>query len=221
MKRQDKRRDIRGISKKEILQTYKTYTQVYFPEVYEHIKNNSLFPQVYTWDKELFLSMGEEYMNKGHNCSNEVLNLYNSFIYELFVQFDFLINTYTISFEHSYIDPYTNYNEMKEDITLNNRLIVWNGGNGVAPMEQQKFANYNAKVVFRLVHDLLGHYVADQNFDKVGEENAYYMHKSFFSSNVVPVLAQEARAQQAAYYVIKPYNTFKEQFLNVVHSNYT
>lgn len=212
-----RKKDLRYISKHKLLGMYKEYCRINAPEIYNSIAVNKESSKVYRIDTNIFKGLASYYMKNADSNNIDVIAHYGVFIIELRTQLEFILKTFDISLKQSSIDPYPKgYIQMRNYIQTNNRLVVWNGGKAVDPLEHTIIHGVKANVVFRWIHDLLGHYIPNNSFDMLGEENAYQVHKSFFSKDARGVLAQETRAQQAAYYYSAPYNTFKPQYLNIV-----
>ncbi len=102
-------------------------------------------------------------------------------------------------FDRSDKDPYTSYEQMRDDVKNNKHLSVWTGGNELP--EDHPLGKVDAESgwknneIMRGVHDVMGHVAGDNDFSEKGEENAYNLHKQAFSEQAIPALTTETKGQ--------------------------
>lgn len=104
--------------------------------------------------------------------------------------------------------PYESSKEMFEDIENNNHYYYFktesttdsNGENSVNEymLESHDGVFYND--IFRIVHDIIGHYAFSFNFSQRGEVRAWRIHRSLMDKKGWPALWTETRGQNASFY---------------------
>ena len=103
--------------------------------------------------------------------------------------------------------PYKNSKEMFEDIdnghfyyfkTENTRDS--NNKNSVNKVMLEIYDNKPLNDIFRIVHDILGHYAFNHSFSQKGEIEAWYIHRSMMDKKGWAALWTETRGQNATFY---------------------
>lgn len=120
-----------------------------------------------------------------------VRQCYALFIDEIKAQYD----VYTQAFSVEYYDdndpvPYKTSKEMANDVSENQRLQVYTGG------EDHSILTRDENVMFRVVHDLQ-HAAYGYSFSASGEFNAFVAHSKLFSPLARRALTSETVAQNA------------------------
>lgn len=142
--------------------------------------------------------------------NRETIKAYNQFKREVIAQFRELKKY--IKFEFTNNDPYKTSQEMFNDIDKNKRLKVYIGG--------EKHKNMKSiNVIFRAVHDILGHYINYTSFSANGEYNAYKHHCQMFSPLARVALFTESISQVCFYSVNKKYAEQKSILFNNYYIN--
>lgn len=140
----------------------------------------------------------------------EVIKAYNQFKREVIAQYRELKKY--IKFEFVENDPYKNSQEMFDDINKNKRLKVFTGGEYHKNMK-------NINILFRAVHDILGHYINYNSFSPSGEYRAYKHHAQMFSPLARVGLFTESIAQVCFYSINKKYAIQKSILFNNYYIN--
>lgn len=126
------------------------------------------------------------------------------FITETIAQYQALVNT-GFTFQRSDVIPYKNTETMFQDIARQ-RLLVYTGGQNMQvghPLATFGHAKELATVneVFRAVHDINGHFLAQADFETFdGEYKAWERHKLMYSAEALPALTSETIGQLCLYY---------------------
>jgi hypothetical protein len=100
-------------------------------------------------------------------------------------------------------DPYSSYEEMRDDVKNNKHITVWTGGNELAeghPLAKKFEGGWDGNTLLRGVHDVMGHVAGDNDFSEKGEENAYNLHKQTFSKDALPALTTETKGQTSWFF---------------------
>lgn len=144
------------------------------------------------------------YDDMKHDPSNpEVKKSYGALIDDAKKQWNALEKA-GIKIEPTDEDPYKSYDEMKKDFNDNKRLKVFRGGNELpkdhplAQVDPKTGETYN--VMFRAVHDAIGHLTHDNDFSEKGEQNAFDTHRQTMSKEAIPAMTTETKAQVASYF---------------------
>jgi hypothetical protein len=153
------------------------------------------------------------YDDMKHDPNNpEVKKSYAALIDDAKKQWDALTKA-GIKLEPQDEDPYKSYDEMKKDFKDNKRLKVFRGGNELpkdhplAQVDPKTGETYN--VMFRAVHDAIGHLMHDNDFSEKGEQNAFDTHRQTMSKEAIPAMTTETKGQVAAFF--NGGNEFPEQ----------
>ena len=161
----------------------------------EPVKDNKI--EVDPRSKEI----ARAYDDMKHDPSNpEVKKSYSALIDDAKKQWDALTKA-GIKLEPQDEDPYKSYDEMKKDFNDNKRLKVWRGGNELpkdhplAKVDPKTGETYN--VMFRAVHDAIGHLLHDNDFSEKGESNAFDTHRQTMSKEAVPAMTTETKGQNS------------------------
>ena len=100
-------------------------------------------------------------------------------------------------------DPYSSYEEMRDDVKNNKHITVWTGGNPLEeghPLAKKLGGGWDGNTLLRAVHDVMGHVAGDNDFSEKGEENAYNLHKQTFSEKALPALTTETKGQTSWFF---------------------
>jgi Protein of unknown function (DUF3293) len=162
------------------------------------------------------------YDDMKHDPSNpEVKKSYDALIDDAKKQWNALEKA-GIKLEPQDEDPYKSYDEMKKDFEDNKRLKVFRGGNELpedhplAQVDPKTGETYN--VMFRAVHDAIGHLMHDNDFSEKGEQNAFDTHRQTMSKEAIPAMTTETKAQVASYF---DKGDFPEQKAGILPDKYT
>jgi len=158
--------------------------------------------------------IADAYDQAKHEPDNpEVKKSYNSLVDDVKKQWNYIQKKMGISIEPQEEDPYSSFEEMKQDVEKNHRLKVFTGGNSLpedhpmAKVDPKTGETYNT--MFRAVHDIFGHLSGDNDFSQLGEEGAWKTHRQTLSPEAVPAMTNETRSQTSSFF--KNSNTFPEQ----------
>jgi hypothetical protein len=153
------------------------------------------------------------YDDMKHDPNNpEVKKSYAALIDDVKKQWDTLTKA-GIKLEPQDEDPYKSYDEMKKDFNDNKRMKVFRGGeelptdHPLAKVDPKTGETYN--VMFRAVHDAVGHLLHDNDFSEKGESNAFDTHRQTMSKEAIPAMTTETKAQVASFF--NNDNKFPEQ----------
>lgn len=163
------------------------------------------------------------YDDMKHDPSNpEVKKSYDALINDAKKQWDALTKA-GIKLEPTDEDPYKSYDEMKKDFNDNKRLKVFRGGNELpkdhplAQVDPKTGETYN--VMFRAVHDAIGHLMHDNDFTEKGEQNAFDTHRQTMSKDALPAMTTETKGQVASFF--NNGEKFPEQKAGILPDKYT
>lgn len=105
-------------------------------------------------------------------------------------------------------DPYNDYRELAHDLDHHRMKVLRTATTGPHP-----FWSDRQNDLFRVVHDVFGHYRNNVPFTRDGEDAAYRGHSEMMSDYVLPVMVNETRGQNSALIYGAPKHEFKEQKL--------
>lgn len=136
-----------------------------------------------------------------HTPEHETVALsYDIFKRDLFDQYMALL-ALGVRFEFTESDPYETFTDLKKAYDNGETIRIFNGGEPLpsshpfAAIEPTTGQTYN--VIFRAVHDILGHCWYGNEFTPLGEENAVRSHYSFCSGGSLNALICETRCQNS------------------------
>jgi hypothetical protein len=120
----------------------------------------------------------------------EVVSAYEQLAAEVEGQFKYL-PVQVLSTAEFGAYPYNTSQDLVDDIRLNKRMVVFDGGEDHALLTREQ----NFK--FRAVHDYFGHAAKGYEFGPRGEENAWIEHSKLFSPLARQALTTETRGQNS------------------------
>ena len=185
------------------------------------------------------LKIGEVWDSVSHNPNdNETIDSYKVFINETIDQFQFILNETGINVVPWIEDgpfPYNNAYDMLSDIRDNNRMYFYPTDTGFQTsqdvsdhiMLEPSGLNLNGyellnNDIFRIVHDFYGHIAFKNEFDDKGEENAWAMHRTVYSSKAQKALFSETIAQSSRVFSNpsnkSSLNKFREAYILLANS---
>jgi len=155
-------------------------------------------------DYGMFIANGyDDLINEPNNP--EVRKAYDRFIDETLDQAKELQNK-GMKFESTNSHSYKDAQDMFDDIDKNNHIFYRPSDNDYKGIEDHPlfrvtdFKNVNgekmrANDVFRVVHDINGHYQSKGKFTPNGEQKAFVEHKKLYSAEAIKALFTETQGQ--------------------------
>lgn len=128
----------------------------------------------------------------------ELAQSYEIFAAELVQQYEYLLSL-GVCFEYTENDPFETADQLITAYRNNDVIKIYSGGQDANPAMNQIIEKYGISVnlIFRSVHDIMGHCFNNNNFTPLGEENAVRSHACYFSLKAFPALMLETRSQNA------------------------
>lgn len=136
-----------------------------------------------------------------------------SYLIDSFIkQYDFIKKNTNIKIEawQSEGQPYSCSREMSEDLDKGHFFFFKTektkdekGSNSVNGPMLDKYDGLYLNDIFRIVHDIMGHYAFRNNFSQQGEINAWLIHRSMMDKKGWAALWTETRGQNASFYYDK------------------
>jgi hypothetical protein len=148
------------------------------------------------------MKIADHYDTLTHDPNNAgVSESYRALKNEIRAQWDFA-RAHGMTFEPTETDPYPDSKSMIMDVTKNNHLRIYTGGqlpdNHPLGDIGQNGSLYN--IMFRGVHDLFGHAAHNNSFGATGEYRAFLAHSQMFSNRALGALATETIAQTSWFF---------------------
>lgn len=133
-----------------------------------------------------------------------------SYLIDSFIkQYDFIKKNTNIEIEawESEGQPYSCSREMFGDLDRGHFFFFKTentkdekGSNSVNKPMLKKYDGLYLNDIFRIVHDIMGHYAFGNNFSQQGEINAWLIHRSMMDKKGWAALWTETRGQNACFY---------------------
>lgn len=163
----------------------------------------------------------DEYLERTEDVIKEEAKIYEEYseidltesykyLRESFVKaYDFIKNNTNLVIEpfNKEGQPYSNSKEMFEDIDnghfyyfKTDNTLDCNGENSVNREMLETYDGLQLNDIFRIVHDILGHYAGNNSFSQNGEIKAWYLHRSMMDKRGWTALWTETRGQNACFY---------------------
>lgn len=155
-------------------------------------------------DYGLFIARGyDDLKNEPHDP--EVIKAYSDFIDETIQQAKKLTDKGMV-FESTMSDMYADATAMFDDIDENNHIYYRPSDNDYEGVEDHplfKLTNFKNKQgeqmrandLFRVVHDVNGHWISKGKFTPEGEQMAFVEHKKMYSAESIKALFTETQGQ--------------------------
>lgn len=149
--------------------------------------------------------IGQAYDDLKHNPTDEATKKsYDALIDDTKKQWDYATKEMGIKIVSTDEDPYASHEEMMKDLIDNKLLKVYRGGtpleagHNLSEVDPNTGENYNT--MFRAVHDIFGHAAQGHDFSEAGEESAWNTHRQMMSTEAIPAMTTETRAQTSSYF---------------------
>ena len=171
-----------------------------------HVKEKALFAPFLKRDEEVKKVEAYIYENyKETDLSESYKYLKKSFIKE----YEFIKNNTNIVIEpfEKKGQPYNNSKEMFDNIDKDHYYYFKteytkdsNNNNSVNESMLEIYDNKPLNDIFRIVHDIIGHYAFENDFSQDGEIRAWYISRSLMDKRGWTALWTETRGQNATFY---------------------
>lgn len=137
--------------------------------------------------------IGELYMGTPEVITPEVERAYAAFAEQVEIQFAELTRSVRVEFQDE--DPYPDAWAMISDVEYRRRLKIYR----TTEDQRHPILTLEQNNMFRAVHDYHGHYMADRDFSRHGEEAAWWRHRQMFTGRAARVMTTELRGQTSAF----------------------
>lgn len=166
-------------------------------------------------------SINREYLSRTENIIKQEVFIYEnypevdlswsySYLIDSFIkQYDFIKKKTNIEIEpwEREGQPYSCSNEMFKDLDKSHLFYFKTeytkdekGTNSVNKPMLKKYDDLYLNDIFRIVHDIMGHYAFKNSFSQQGEIKAWLIHRSMMDSKGWVALWTETRGQNACFY---------------------
>lgn len=143
--------------------------------------------------------LGRVYENSPMWEETEELRVsYIVFADQLVQQYVYLLSLgYTFIFTEE--DPYENFSQLYADYMAGQPIRIYSGGEAANGMMNRHITEcgISLNLIFRAVHDIMGHCFNRNEFTPLGEENAVRSHACWFTEEAFLALMLETRGQNA------------------------
>lgn len=176
--------------------------------IQEHQTGN---PEAMERTKEVRLQEANIYLNSAETSRDEIekSESYKTLNANLIEQYEFLL---TLDLEIEAWDkegqPYNTSQEMFKDVRDNHHFyyfktdntVDWDNELSINYPFKEKYKDLYVNDIFRIVHDIFGHFAYQHSFSENGEISAWKEHRSCLDYKALPALWTETRGQNAAFY---------------------